>query len=292
MYKGKPEWLKIKVQSSRNKSYVEKVLKSLSLHTVCEQASCPNLMECFSRRTATFMILGSVCSRNCTFCDVEKGIPQQVDDREPLHVAQAVRELNLKHVVITSVTRDDLPDGGASHFSDVIKKVRELNAGVSIEVLIPDFKGDINALAEVINAEPEIINHNVETIPRLYPQVRPMAVYRRSIQLLADIKAANPGILTKSGIMVGLGEKEHEVISVFEDLRKAGCDLLTVGQYLAPSRKHHPVVEYVHPDVFDRYKKTALEMGFRHVASGPFVRSSYHADKALYPGSMDQGKFG
>lgn len=292
MYKGKPEWLKIKVQSSRNKSYVEKVLKSLSLHTVCEQASCPNLMECFSRRTATFMILGSVCSRNCTFCDVEKGIPQQVDDREPLHVAQAVRELNLKHVVITSVTRDDLPDGGASHFSDVIKKVRELNAGVSIEVLIPDFKGDINALAEVINAEPEIINHNVETIPRLYPQVRPMAVYRRSIQLLADIKAANPGILTKSGIMVGLGEKEHEVISVFEDLRKAGCDLLTVGQYLAPSRKHHPVVKYVHPDVFDRYKKTALEMGFRHVASGPFVRSSYHADKALYPGSMDQGKFG
>ncbi len=287
MYRGKPEWLKIKIQGSKNKTYVENVLKSLSLHTVCEHASCPNLMECFSRRTATFMILGNVCSRNCTFCDVEKGIPRPVDDREPLHVAQAVKKLNLKHVVITSVTRDDLPDGGAGHFSDVIRKVRELNPEVSVEVLIPDFKGDLEALKKVIDAEPEVINHNVETVPRLYREVRPMAVYERSVKLLADVKTANSDILTKSGIMVGLGEREEEVLSVFEDLRKAGCDLLTVGQYLAPSSKHHPVVEYVHPDVFEKYKKAALEMGFKHVASGPFVRSSYHADKALYPGSLD-----
>jgi lipoic acid synthetase len=204
-----------------------------------------------------------------------------VDAEEPLHVAQAVKEMKLRHVVVTSVTRDDLPDGGAGHFCDVIRKIRELDGSVSIEVLIPDFNGDRNALAEVVNARPEVINHNVETVPRLYPEVRPMAVYRRSIRLLADVKAMDSGILTKSGIMVGLGEEEHEVAEVFRDLREAGCDLLTVGQYLAPSRQHHPVAEYIHPDMFDRYKKTALKMGFRHVASGPLVRSSYHADQAL-----------
>ncbi|KUO65369.1 MAG: lipoyl synthase [Gracilibacter sp. BRH_c7a] len=281
MHQRKPDWLKIRVQNNKNRTEVEELLARLSLHTVCEEADCPNLMECFSRRTATFMVLGRVCSRNCTFCTVEKGSTQPVDSDEPLHVAEAVKELQLKHVVITSVTRDDLPDGGAGHFADIIRKIRELDENVVIEVLIPDFQGKQSSLLKVIEAKPEIINHNIETIPRLYPEVRPMAIYKRSLELLKNVKTVDPQILTKSGIMVGLGETEEEVIESLQDLRNIGCDLLTIGQYLAPSKLHHPVVEYIHPDIFEKYKKVSLEIGFKYVASGPLVRSSYMADKAL-----------
>jgi lipoyl synthase len=279
----KPEWLKIKVQSDENKQQVEAILNRLSLHTVCEEANCPNLMECFCRKTATFMILGRICTRNCTFCNVEKAAPQPVEPEEPLHVAEAVKELNLKHVVVTSVTRDDLPDGGAGHFAEVIGRIRELTPEVVVEVLIPDFRENIDALSKVVKAKPDVLNHNVETVPRLYPEVRPMAVYQRSLQLLANVKKLDGRILSKSGIMVGLGETEEEVIGVFRDLLKVNCDLLTVGQYLAPSRKHHPVVEYVHPDSFEQYKKTGLAMGFKQVAAGPLVRSSYQAERMIGP---------
>lgn len=278
---SKPDWLKIRVRGSEHIAEVEEILKDLSLNTVCEEAACPNRMECFSRKTATFMILGKHCTRNCTFCNVEKSAPDIVGPEEPLHVARAVKKLGLRHVVITSVTRDDLPDGGAGHYAEVIKEVKSLNDGVIIEVLIPDFSGDTAALLKVVAGEPHIINHNVETVPRLYSSVRPMAVYERSIELLGNVKKVSKNIFTKSGIMVGLGESKEEVEKVFCDLRGVGCDFLTVGQYLAPSKKHHPVVEYIHPDVFEEYRQMGLKMGFRYVASGPFVRSSYHADQVF-----------
>lgn len=281
MDQRKPDWLRIKAHSGKSREEVEEMLSRLSLHTVCEEANCPNMSECFSRRTATFMILGNFCTRNCTFCNVQKNKPQAVDPEEPIRVAQAVKELNLRHVVITSVTRDDLPDGGAEHFAEVIGSIKELDKNVVVEVLIPDFQGSLEALSKVAEAKPEIINHNVETVPHLYPEVRPMAVYARSLELLRNVKALDGDIFSKSGIMVGLGEKEPEVLEVFRDLREAGCDFLTVGQYLAPSKKHHPVVEYIHPDVFQRYKEQALNLGFKYVASAPLVRSSYLADKAL-----------
>lgn len=285
----KPDWLKIKFQDPAQINKVEKLLESLSLHTVCAEATCPNRLECFSKGTATFMILGSVCTRNCRFCDVEKGRPDLVDPNEPENLAKACKELKLRHVVITSVTRDDLPDGGADQFVRCIEKVRELNPRTSIEVLIPDLQGNEDALAKIVAAAPEIINHNVETVPNLYPTVRPMADYRQSLQVLANVKKMNPKIFTKSGIMVGLGEKEEEVVRLFGDLRDVDCDLLTVGQYLQPSKKHHPVIEYVHPDIFKDYEKVAYDMGFRHVASGPFVRSSYNAEQAtvLFDGNKE-----
>lgn len=281
MKRRKPEWLKIKYRSSDEVMAVQSLMKDLSLHTVCQEANCPNLLECFGRKTATFMILGNYCTRNCRFCNVESNRPQPVDPQESQHVADAVSKLGLKHVVITSVTRDDLPDGGAAHFANVIEAVRSLNNKVVIEVLIPDLKGDIDALAKIISAKPQILNHNVETVPRLYQDVRPQAIYERSIQLLHNVKQINPQILTKSGIMVGLGETIEEVYQLFKDLRAVDCDLLTVGQYLAPSQSHHPVVEFVEPKVFDQYKEKALELGFKHVASAPLVRSSYHADQAM-----------
>ncbi|MCX7841571.1 MAG: lipoyl synthase [Clostridia bacterium] len=279
MNQQKPEWLRVRVKSNQNTTEVVELLSKLSLHTVCEEANCPNLAECFGRRTATFIILGKVCTRNCTFCNVIKGRTETVDPDEPRHVAEAAAKLGLKHAVVTSVTRDDLPDGGAGHFAEVIREIKRLNSNVVVEVLIPDFQGDSSALMKVIDAKPEIINHNVETVPRLYPKVRPMAVYKRSLELLRNVKDADINIYTKSGIMVGLGESEEEVIQVFRDLRKHGCDLLTVGQYLAPSKNHHPIVEYVHPDVFENYRIEALKLGFKHVASAPLVRSSYMADK-------------
>ena len=285
----KPEWLKIRVRAGENNREVRDVLQNLSLHTVCEEANCPNQMECFSRRTATFMILGNVCTRNCTFCNVTKGVPQPVDRNEPLRVARAVKALQLKHVVVTSVTRDDLPDGGAGHFARTVRAVRRLNPEAAIEVLIPDFQGDNGALRLVVEAGPEVINHNVETVPRLYPAVRPRAIYRRSLRVLEAVKKMDPTIKTKSGIMVGLGEEEEEVIAVFADLLAAGCDFLTIGQYLAPSRRHHPVVEYVRPEVFARYREIAEKMGFQQVASSPLVRSSYHAGQMLESSSRLPG---
>lgn len=282
----KPEWLRIKLRITREQQQVEEILKRLSLNTVCDEANCPNRMECFSRKTATFMILGRVCTRNCTFCNVESGVPQQVDDEEPKHVARAVRELGLKHAVITSVTRDDLPDGGAGHFARTVEEIHNMTDAV-IEVLIPDFKGDREALKKVVDSRPEIINHNVETVPGLYRSVRPQADYRRSLELLQNVKSLSGEIFTKSGIMLGLGEKKDEVHQVFRDLRSAGCDFLTVGQYLAPSEAHHPVVEYICPGMFAEYRQIAVGEGFKHVSSAPLVRSSYLAAEALEKAKMN-----
>lgn len=277
----KPEWLRVKAHSTMGYEYVREVLEKLHLNTVCDEAACPNRGECFGRKTATFMILGSVCTRGCTFCNVTKGVSQPVDEKEPEHVAQAVEALGLKHTVITSVTRDDLPDGGSGHFARVVEAVRRKSPQVTIEVLIPDFQGDSEALQKVVDAHPQIINHNVETVPALYHEVRPQADYHRSLTLIGRVKEMDASIHTKSGIMVGLGEKPEEVLEVLSDLRLMNCDFITIGQYLAPSPRHHSVVEYIHPGQFDFYRTKAYEMGFSHVASGPLVRSSYMAEQAL-----------
>ncbi|MDZ7760340.1 MAG: lipoyl synthase [Desulfovermiculus sp.] len=277
----KPDWLKIRFSQPGRLTEIKSMLRRLSLHTVCEEAACPNMMECFGRKTATFMILGKNCTRNCRFCNVHGGWPEPVDEQEPEHVAEAVAELGLKHVVVTSVTRDDLTDGGAGQFARVIQRLAPLQ--VTVEVLIPDFQGDSQALAQVVRAGPSIINHNVETVPRLYPEVRPQAEYERSLQLLARVKTLDSGIYTKSGLMLGLGETEDEVLAVLRDLRSAGCNVLTIGQYLAPSSEHYPVAEYVHPDVFAKYQDLAYDMGFLHAVAGPLVRSSYHADEFAPP---------
>ncbi len=278
----KPEWLRVRSNTGEENRKVVEMLRGLSLHTVCEEANCPNCGECFQKRTATFMILGNNCTRNCTFCTVTKDRPVCVDPQEPRHVAAAVKELGLKHVVITSVTRDDLPDGGAGHFADVIRAIQDAFAEPPvIEVLIPDFQGDKAALSTVIAASPHIINHNVETAPRLYPEVRPMAVYGRSLELLARVKREAPHIYTKSGVMVGLGETHEEVVAVMKDLREVGCDILTIGQYLAPSKLHHPVVAYVTPEEFAAYRQEAEALGFLYAASAPLVRSSYMAGEAF-----------
>lgn len=281
MEQRKPEWLKVKIQANQGKNDVERLLQELALPTVCKEARCPNLMECYSRKTATFLILGRNCTRRCTFCNIQKGEPEPLAKDEPRRVAEAVAALKLKHAVVTSVTRDDLPDGGAQHFAAVITAIRELSPDSTVEVLIPDFQGEPKALQKVVAAGPDVINHNVETVPRLYPTVRPGADYRRSLILLAEVKELNPHILTKSGIMLGLGEKEEEVVEVMEDLRAVGCGALTIGQYLAPSRHHHRVMAYITPAQFAQYQRRGRELGFRHVTAGPFVRSSYRAAEAL-----------
>ena len=273
----KPEWLKSKQIPTEEEQKVRRLMKNLHLNTVCREARCPNRVECFNRGTATFLIMGDTCTRRCRFCNVNKGKPQPLDKEEPRHVAEAVKALGLKYVVITSVTRDDLPDGGAAHFASVIRKVREIDPGVGIEVLIPDFQGDSDSLNTVLDARPDVLNHNVETVSRLYEAVRPGAFYERSLELLARAKTINPSIKTKSGLMVGLGETDEELYGVFADLRKAGCDLLTIGQYLAPTKEHYPVADYILPEKFEEYRAKALEMGFLDAASGPLVRSSYKA---------------
>lgn len=273
----RPDWLRVRVKASEDTQFIEKLLDRLKLHTVCREANCPNRYECYASGTATFMILGAECTRNCRFCNVHKSTPTAVDADEPRHVAEAVKEMKLKHVVITSVTRDDLPDGGAGHFAETIRKIRTLTPKVTIEVLIPDLQGDRDALQKVVDAKPEIINHNIETVPRLYPEVRAMADYKQSLELLQRVKEMDPEILTKSGVMVGLGETPEETEQTFRDLRDHGCELLTVGQYLAPSKNHYPVQEYVTPEQFEKYKASAEAMGFTAVASAPLVRSSYHA---------------
>jgi len=275
----KPEWLKVRLLNE-DLNRMEAFLKSMSLNTVCQSANCPNMGECFARKTATFMIMGNICTRNCRFCAVEKGHPQPLDEDEPRRIAEAAQKLGLKHVVVTCVTRDDLPDGGASHFAKTIYELKKL-PGVTVEVLVSDFMGKEESIAQVVEAKPDIINHNVETVPRLYPNVRPKADYLRSLNLLKKSKELNPYILTKSGIMVGLGETEEEVIQVMKDLRSVDCDMMTIGQYLRPSAKHIEVAEYVTPQQFKRYEEIGYELGFKYVASGPLVRSSYHADEGL-----------
>ena len=249
------------------------------LHSVCESAQCPNIGECFANKTCTFMILGDICTRNCAFCAVTHGKPNDPDPDEPEHVAQTARQLGLRHVVVTSVTRDDLPDGGAGQFAATIRAIKRESPTATVEVLIPDFRGQGALLKQVVLADPDVINHNLETVPRLYPTVRPGADYRQSLQLLQNVSLLDSGghIATKSGLMLGLGEKEEEVVGVMEDLLQAGCRILTLGQYLRPSPKHHVVVEYVHPDLFKKLEETGLRLGFKQVVAGPLVRSSYHA---------------
>jgi lipoic acid synthetase len=281
MLEKKPDWLKITYRDTPNRQYVENVVSKLSLNTVCAEANCPNYLECFNRKTATFMILGKNCTRNCRFCNVSFGKPDSLDVNEPENVAKAAAQLGLKYVVVTSVTRDDLHDGGANHFAQVIRWIHKLSPDTAVEVLIPDLKGNVESLKIITDALPAVISHNVETVPRLYKSVCPQSDYEKSLQVLKNIKILEPSVRSKTGIMVGLGETKDEIAEVFKDLREAGCEILTIGQYLAPSKGHHPVIKYVHPDLFKEYKSIALEMDFSYVASGPYVRSSYHADEAV-----------
>ena len=273
----KPAWLKAEIGGARC-GKVGRVLEQYGLHTVCESALCPNRGECFRSGTATFMLLGRFCTRNCAFCNVAHNTPEAVNPKEPENVALAAAALGLRHVVITSVTRDDLPDGGAGHFAAAVEAVRGRCPEAVIEVLIPDFQGNEEALQTVLRARPNIVNHNVETVPALYNEVRPQAVFIRSIELLRRVKALAPGVLTKSGFMLGLGEDEAQVVALLQSLQSAGCDIVTIGQYLQPSAAHYPVKEYVPPLVFERYKNAALAMGIACAAAGPLVRSSYHAE--------------
>jgi lipoic acid synthetase len=271
-----PEWIKVKSTGTHN---TKKILRHHGVSTVCEEARCPNQGKCFSQSTATFMILGDRCTRNCSFCAVESSKPLPLDPHEPQKVAEAASALGLEFVVITSVTRDDLPDGGAGQFAETIRTVRNRNKVIKIEVLTPDFKGDSNALRTVLDARPDVFNHNIETVPSLYQKVRPMADYETSINVLRKAKSISHDIKTKSGIMLGLGETESEVLSVMEDLRKADCDFLTIGQYLRPRRTNIPLIEYIRPEVFEGYRIKGLEMGFKAVASSPLTRSSMDAGK-------------
>jgi len=272
-----PPWFKKKVPDPRVLASMRSLFDELSLHTICENALCPNLGDCFSNRTATFLLLGDICTRNCTFCAVKKGVPCPVDEKEPQHLAEAVEKLGLRHVVITSVTRDDLPDGGAAHFARTIARLQEKDKGLTVEVLIPDFGGSLRSLKMVVDAHPDVINHNLETVPRLYPQVRPKADFQRSLRLLGQARELDSHIVTKSGLMVGLGETRDELLQAMEELRKVNCDLLTIGQYLQPSAHHHPVVRYVSPEEFVEYESLGKAMGFCDVASVPLVRSSFNA---------------
>jgi len=277
----KPDWLKRRLPSSEAFNHVRELIEAGRLHTVCQEAKCPNIWECYSHRTATFLIMGERCTRNCRFCSVSAGPPEPLDPGEPGRVAEAVERMGLKYVVVTSVTRDDLPDGGAAHFAATIAAIRRRLPAAEIEVLIPDFQGDAAALATVLAARPNVLNHNIETVPRLYPRVRPQADYRRSLELLRRSGALAPSIPTKSGLMLGLGETPEELRQALLDLREAGCRILTLGQYLQPSPEHLPVEAYVPPEEFDRWREAALKMGFAEVASAPFVRSSYHARESF-----------
>ncbi|OGQ34867.1 MAG: lipoyl synthase [Deltaproteobacteria bacterium RIFCSPHIGHO2_12_FULL_43_9] len=271
--------MKIKHNGSENISWLADVMRSKNLHTVCEEAHCPNLSECWAHKTATFMIMGEICTRHCGFCAVKKGAPLPLDTAEPLHVAEVVKQMGLKHAVVTSVNRDELPDGGAAHFAKVIREIRRLNTECRIEVLIPDFCGNKEALQIILEGMPDILNHNIETVPHLYKRVRPDARYQQSLELIQKASRWSKGkpMLTKSGLMVGLGETKDMLEETFRDLRHMGCDILTIGQYLRPTPKHLPIEKYYHPDEFMELKTIALGLGFRHVESGPFVRSSYHA---------------
>jgi lipoic acid synthetase len=277
----KPQWLKIRLGDPTNQNHVLQLIEGLNLHTVCQEARCPNIFECWSDRTATFMLGGDICTRHCGFCAVGKGAPLALDNDEPRHLAEAVSQLNLAHTVITSVNRDDLPDGGAAHWAETVRQVRQLNPACKIEVLIPDFNGDERALNTVLDAAPDVLNHNTETIARLYRRVRPDADYQQSLTLLRRAAARRDrerrGMLTKSGIMVGLGETFDEVVELMKDLRGVSCDIMTIGQYLQPHARRLPVERYVHPDEFQQWHEIGMTMGFRHVESSPLTRSSYHA---------------
>lgn len=279
----KPEWIRVRLaggEEAERFQSIKATLRAHRLHTVCEEASCPNIHECFGKGTATFMILGDVCTRRCPFCDVAHGKPLPPDPAEPEHLARTVAALRLRYVVITSVDRDDLRDGGAAHFAACIRAVREHSPSTRIEVLVPDFRGRLEVALEAFAHDlPDVMNHNLETVPRLYRQARPGADYAHSLRLLAEFKARHPEVATKSGLMVGLGETDEEIVQVMRDLRAHGCDMLTIGQYLQPSSGHLPVERYVPPETFAAFEREALALGFRHAACGPLVRSSYWADR-------------
>jgi len=279
---GKPKWLKVRAPMSKEYQDITKMMRELKLNTVCEEASCPNIGGCWKQGSATFMILGRVCTRTCAFCDVETGKPDAVDPQEAINLAKAVAEIGLKHVVITSVDRDDLKDGGAGHYATVIRELKARQPEVTIEILTPDFQRKPNScLDTIMAAKPDIFNHNLETVPRLYRSIRPGARYFTSLRLLQRAKEIDPSVVTKSGIMLGLGEERDEVLQVLDDMREADIDILTIGQYLQPSKKHHPVMKFWAPEEFDDFKYIAEKKGFGMVASGPLVRSSFHADEVF-----------
>lgn len=279
----KPDWIRIRVSASPEVDRIKKLLRKSGLSTVCEEANCPNLSECFSGGTATFMIMGDICTRRCPFCDVGHGKPNDLDANEPKTLAEAIAELRLKYVVITSVDRDDLRDGGAQHFADCIREARALSPELEVEILTPDFRGRMDIALDILEKDaPDVFNHNLETVPRLYRQSRPGANYKWSLELLQKYKARRPDVLTKSGLMVGLGETKEEILEVMRDMREHDIDMLTIGQYLQPSKDHLPVARYVEPAEFDEYTALAKELGFKRAACGPLVRSSYHADKQTH----------
>ena len=282
---SRPDWLRVRLRMGEHYLELKALMRERGLHTICEEAMCPNIGECWENRTATFLILGDVCTRNCGFCSVTTGRPPGLDEDEPERLAEAVSSLGLRHVVITSVTRDDLPDGGARIFARVIERLRAQDEQLGIEVLIPDFQGNWSALETVMAAGPDILNHNIETVPRLYQRVRPKAVYSQSLELLFRAHTLRSGVVTKSGLMVGLGETDVELVNTFEDLREHGVDVLTVGQYLRPTPKHLPIERYYAPAEFDELKRVGVRLGFKHVESGPLVRSSYHAHEQVPGGS-------
>ena len=280
---AKPEWIRVRLGNGERFHEIKRILREHRLHTVCEEATCPNIGECFGKGTATFMILGDLCTRRCPFCDVAHGRPLPPDAEEPVNLARTIAALKLRYVVITSVDRDDLRDGGATHFAECIRAVRALSPQTRIEVLVPDFRGRLAvALDALAESPPDVMNHNLETVPRLYRQARPGADYRNSLQLLKDFKLRFPHLPTKSGLMVGLGETDDEMLEVMRDLRAHEVDMLTIGQYLQPSSHHLPVARYVEPAVFDEFARQAQAMGFMHAACGPLVRSSYHADRQAH----------
>ena len=287
----KPDWIRVRAALPSSRFYeIKQILREHKLHTVCEEASCPNIGECFGKGTATFMIMGDKCTRRCPFCDVGHGRPDPLDVDEPKNLARTIAALKLKYVVITSVDRDDLRDGGAGHFVECIRQIRELSPETRIEVLVPDFRGRDDRALEILKAAPpDVMNHNLETAPRLYKQARPGSDYQFSLNLLKKFKAMHPGVPTKSGIMVGLGETDEEILQVMADMRAHDIDMITIGQYLAPSGHHLPVARYVHPDTFRMFEQKAIEMGFSHAAVGAMVRSSYHADKQAEHAGLDMG---
>lgn len=285
----KPEWIRVKAASPGSRFYdIKRILREHNLHTVCEEASCPNIGECFGKGTATFMIMGDKCTRRCPFCDVGHGRPDPLDVDEPLNLARTIAALKLSYVVITSVDRDDLRDGGAAHFVECIQKVRELSPSTRIEVLVPDFRGRLDRALAILNeGPPDVMNHNLETVPRLYKQARPGSDYQHSLRLLSEFKTLHPDVPTKSGLMLGLGETDEEILQVMRDLREHNVDMLTIGQYLQPSEHHLPVLRYVHPDTFAMFEREAYEMGFTHAAVGAMVRSSYHADEQAHAAGVN-----
>lgn len=284
----KPDWIRVKAGSVGSRFYeIKQILRDANLHTVCEEASCPNIGECFGKGTATFMIMGDLCTRRCPFCDVGHGRPLPLDQNEPRHLAETIARLKLKYVVITSVDRDDLRDGGAAHFVDCIRETRALSPQTQIEILTPDFRGRLDRALDILRAAPpDVMNHNLETVPRLYKQARPGSDYHHSLKLLKDFKTEHPQVPTKSGLMVGLGETNEEILQVMQDLREHDVDILTVGQYLQPSAHHLPVLRYVTPEEFNMFGQAAEKMGFIHAACGPMVRSSYHADQMAHEAGL------